>query len=119
MMVLAAFCIACMIILSAILAHKMAVERLGRLVDRWLPTLEGSHRQSVSPLRRRSEVPVYADRASTGDDRPRTTVARSLGNAAEERGQALRSAEVLPFVRKPLHARPPLLPFLGQPGEAA
>ena len=58
MMVLAAFGVACAIILSGILALKMVAECSRRLFDRWLPATAGSRRPSVPSIRVRSEVPV-------------------------------------------------------------
>jgi hypothetical protein len=117
MMLLAAFCLASVIILGAILAHKMAVESLERLVDGWVPTPPGSRERSVPPLRFRSEVPV-SDGASTVGERPGTAVAHDLGQALEQGNRAPRSAQVLPFVQKPARARPPLR-LVGQPDGAA
>ncbi len=104
---LAATCIAIVIIVSVIVALGMAAECLWLLVGRWLPAPAGSRWPSVLLARVRSKASL-ACRRHEYEDGQRPAAEHDPGYVpvrADHTADAPRSAEILPFVRKPARGR--------------
>jgi len=105
---LAATCIAIVIIVSVIVALGMAAECLRLLVNRWLSAFAGSRWPSVPLARVRSELSLACRRHKYEDEwwRPAAEYdPRQALKARDDTPGAPRSAEILPFVRKPACGR--------------
>jgi hypothetical protein len=101
---LAATCIVVAMIVSAIVALGMAAERLRPLADRLLPAPAGSRRPPGPPARARFGE-LLACRQHEGGDERRLLAAEHVPEDGEDTPDAPRSAEILPFGRKPTPGR--------------